>query len=128
MARKLFVKGKSGNPNGLCKDGTPPRKSARLKVQEILAMEDFSPFHEVIELYRTTKKERIKADILIELCSYIAPKLKHVEVSTDAENPFIINLQLNPGKKRLEAPNAAQLNQAVKDIGNEIIGDDDETS
>lgn len=124
MPRKLFVKGKSGNPKGV--QGVPPRTRARLKVQEILDMEDFSPFHEMIKLYRTTNKERVKADILTELCSYIAPKLKHVEVSTDTENPFIINLQLQPGKKRLPSPNAKQLDDAMQQITDEIIGDDDD--
>ena len=120
MARKLFVKGQSGNPSGLKKDGTPARKSARLKVQEILEMEDFSPFHEMINLFRETKKERVKADILIELCSYVAPKLKHVEVSSDETNPFIINLQLKPGKKKITEPDVKKLDAVMEGLHDEI--------
>jgi hypothetical protein len=121
MPRKPFVKGVSPNPGGKPKDGSPRRpngslKKQRLKVREILESMDFRPFEEMVLLYRTTSKERVKVDILIDLCSYIAPKLKHVEISGDNENPFIINLNLKPGEKRLE------LNQVVDEV---IDGDDE---
>jgi len=121
MPRKLFVKGQSGNVGGIPKDGSPrkppaSKKKARLKVQEILEMMDFSPFEEMIKLFRQTNKDRVKMDILIDLCSYIAPKLKHIEISGDQENPFIINLNLQPGKKRVD------FNQVVS---NEINDDDE---
>lgn len=121
MPRKLFVKGQSGNPGGVPK-GDAPRgqkasvKKARIKVKEILDEMGFEPFVEMVNLYRTTNKERVKAEILMDLCSYIAPKLKHVEITGDQENPFIINLNVNQNKKRLE------LNRVVDEV---IDGDDD---
>ena len=42
MPRKLFVKGQSGNPGGVPKNPKAPKKKARLKVQEILEMQDFT--------------------------------------------------------------------------------------
>lgn len=110
MPKKLFVKGQSGNPGGKIKNPNGSRKRARLKVQEILEMLDFKPFEEMVKLYRDEKtKPGQKVEILIDLCNYIAPKLKHVEISSDEENPFIINLNLQPGKKRLDfMPSARQ--------------------
>lgn len=108
MPRKPFVKGQSGNPGGIPKDGRPKNpsgtlKKQRLKVKEILDSMDFRPFEEMVMLYRNpTTKAGAKVDILTELCGYIAPKLKSVELTGDNENPFIINLNLQPGKKRLE--------------------------
>lgn len=102
----LFKKGQSGNPGGVPKN--PKKKKARLKVQEILDMMGFEPFEEMIKLFRQTNKDRVKAEILMDLCSYIAPKLKHIEISSDQENPFIINLNLQPGRKRLDFNQVAQ--------------------
>lgn len=117
MPRKLFVKGQSGNPGGVPKDPKNPKKKARLKVQEILAMLDFKPFEEMVKVYRDPNtKTRYKVEILTELCGYIAPKLKSVELTGDNENPFIINLNLQPGKKRLE------FSQVIEE---EIIEDDE---
>lgn len=119
MPKKLFVKGQSGNPSGKPKDPKSPKRKARIKVQEILDMLDFSPFEEMVKLYREDNtKPRVKVDILIELCSYIAPKLKHVEISSDDENPFIINLTTRSG-----LPRATQ-QQVVLDEINDDEDDD----
>jgi hypothetical protein len=99
----LFKKGQSGNPGGVPKNPKNPKRKARLKVQEILQMLDFKPFEEMVKIYRDPNtKTRYKVEILIDLCNYIAPKLKSVEFTSDNENPFVINLNLQPGKKRLE--------------------------
>ncbi len=119
MSKTLFVKGQSGNPKGSPKGGFPKRKKARLKVQEILDMLDFKPFEEMVNLIRTTKKDQVKADLLMDLCSYLAPKLKHVEISGDNENPFVINLQLQPGKKRLEF--SQMIENVIEDDDGELI-------
>lgn len=118
MPRKLFVKGQSGNPGGVPKNPKNPKRKARLKVQEILEMENFDPFREMIELFKKTPKDRVRVDILIELCGYIAPKMKHIEISADDENPFIINLNLKPGNKRVE------FNQ----VQDEVLNDENEES
>lgn len=103
MPKQLFVKGQSGNPGGVPKNPKNPKKKARLKVQEIMDMLDFKPFEEMISVYRDPKTAtKYKVEILIDLCSYIAPKLKHIEIASDNENPFVINLNLQPGKKRLD--------------------------
>lgn len=112
MPRKLFVKGQSGNPGGVPKNPKNPKKKARLKVQEILDMLDFKPFHEMVEMYRNPlTKPKYKVDLLIELAGYIAPKLKSVELTTDNENQFIINFNLQPRKK-----NPLVLDQTVHDV------------
>lgn len=99
---KGYVKGQSGNPSGKKKDGserTNYKKRARLKVQEILEMLDFKPFEEMVALYRNEDtKDTIKIEILTELCSYIAPKLKSVEVTGDADRPFNVILNMAPNK------------------------------
>jgi len=59
-------------------------------------MKEFNPFDEMIDLYNSTNRERIKLDILTELCGYIAPKLKSMEITPDKDNPFIINLNVTP--------------------------------
>lgn len=120
MPKILFQKGQSGNPSGLRK-GDTPRKKARLKVQDILRILDFKPFEEMVSMYRNPKtKDVLKVEILVELCSYIAPKLKHVEISSDNENPFIINLNLNPQKK----PKVTEiLAEPVREIINNIEED-----
>jgi len=92
------VKGQSGNPAGSMK-----KYRIRAKVSEILETLNFDPFIEAVKLFRETKRDQIKCDILIDLCNYIAPKLKHVEVSSDNENPFVINLNLAPRKKGNES-------------------------
>ncbi len=94
--KHLFAKGVSGNPGGKPNPGKS-KKKARLKVQEILDMMDFKPFEEMVNMYRDkATKTRYKVEILIELCNYIAPKLKNVEVSGDKSNPFIININVKP--------------------------------
>lgn len=113
--KHLFQKGVCPNPGGKPKPGRN-KKRARLKVQEILEMLDFKPFEEMVKLYRSTNKDRVKAEILMDLCSYIAPKLKHVEISGDNENPFVINLNVGTGKKKLE------FNQVI----DQVIDDDDD--
>lgn len=114
--KHLFPKGVSGNPGGKPKPGHS-KKKARLKVQEILDMMDFKPFEEMVRMYRDkATKTRYKVDILIELCNYIAPKLKNVEVSGDRENPFIININVKP----------KQQNPALLPLANEIIDEDEQ--
>lgn len=90
-----FVKGQSGNPAGSMK-----KYRIRAKVSEILETLNFDPFIEAVKLFRETKKDQIKCDILIDLCNYIAPKLKHIEVSSDNENPFVLNLNISPRKNK----------------------------
>lgn len=99
----------------------PSLKSrARMKAREILEMHDFSPFEEMINLYRSTHKERIKVDILTELCSYIAPKLKSIELSGENDKAFVINFNLTPGQKRDAVPVAATPVTVIEhDNGNE---------
>lgn len=126
MPRQLFKKGVSGNPGGV-PNPNKSKKKARLKVQEILEMLDFKPFEEMIKLYRAeTTKTRQKVDILIDLCSYIAPKLKHVELSGDMENPFVINLSIDRKNKSHQATAQNNLLESTKELIGEIIDDDND--
>jgi len=116
---KWFKKGQSGN---LHPPGSPtPKSRARLKVLEILEMYDFNPFEKMISLYESTNKDRIKVDILTELCGYLAPKLKSMELSGDKENPFIINLNITPGQPRQQPVQV--IDQAMQEL---ISADDDD--
>lgn len=92
----MYKKGHSGNPAGRPKGAVTKLSIARLKVIELYEQQNFNPFLELINLYRNAKRENIKLQALIELCSYAAPKLKHVEMAQDTENPFVINLNMSP--------------------------------
>ncbi len=41
-------------------------------------------------------------DLIIDLCSYVAPKLRSVEITQESENPFSITLNLSPKKKEVK--------------------------
>ena len=75
-------------------------KEIRFKVTEILEENNFDPFYELIEIARHAKSEKVRCDALMDLCSYVAPKLKHIEISADDKNPFVININLVPSKQR----------------------------
>jgi len=101
MAR--FVKGQSGNPKGMPK-GTPMKgNKVRVTAKEILDGLGFEPFREAVELFRSTKKERIKCDLIIDLCNYVAPKLRAIEITQEKDSPFTITLNLAPKKKEKDA-------------------------
>jgi hypothetical protein len=92
MAR--YLSGESGNKRGRPKGSTTT--IMRIKVAEVLRKMDFNPFIEAVNLFRETKSDKVKATLIVELCSYIAPKLKQIEMLSENENPFIISLNIAP--------------------------------
>lgn len=91
-----FVKGQSGNPKGKPKGAKNLVKP--LDVADILRKELFNPFIELVDLARNAKSEKVRCEATIELCSYVAPKLKQVEFVGDSQAPFVISLNMAGGK------------------------------
>ena len=93
MSKNTFEVG-----NKFSKGRKPGAISPRKKVQEILASMNYEPFEELVKIARTAKSEKVRCDAAIELCNYVAPKLKSVELTGDNTSPFIITLNMSPQK------------------------------
>lgn len=97
MPAPLFQPGQSGNPSG--RKGKAKHRS---DVAKTLQNESFCPFKELIKIFKeeeTTRREKIT--ICVELASYIAPKLRSVEVKNDPNNSFAFYMNFDPNKKLL---------------------------
>lgn len=58
---------------------------------------DFNPCLELIKLARNGANDRIRLDATIELASYVAPKLKAIELTTpDDGKGFTFTMNFNP--------------------------------
>lgn len=111
-----FVKGQSGNPAGSKKGRIIKGCKVRTTAKEILEGLGFEPFKEAVELYRSTKKERIKADLVIDMCNYVAPKLRAIEFKNDSEQPFVVTLNLAPKSK-----DGAKVMAATAEFSKEVV-------
>jgi hypothetical protein len=95
-----FQKGKSGNPAGRPKD----THRIRFDVAEICKKNGCNPFEILAQIAAATidippeqKKyltARIRMEAAAELAQYLAPKLKAVELSADADNPVQVTINL----------------------------------
>ncbi len=103
-----FQKGQSGNLQG-----RPPgegKAKYRFDVGKILSelkyvdrngeeKVGFNPFVELVQLAISSKSDHVRCTALAELTSYVAAKLKSVELTGDSENPFSITLNLGGNQK-----------------------------
>jgi|ERR1700692_1422210 len=96
MPRHQFKKGEVRNPNGRPK-GSKNHKG--FDVTQILKDLKYCPFTHLYKMATDetwSKRERTQA--AIELCTYVAPKLKSVELSASQKEN--IHLMLNCGKEK----------------------------
>lgn len=86
-----FKSGMSGNPRGR------PRGSQtkfRFDVTQILKEAGCNPFQILADIAMGSESVHARKDAAAELCSYVAPKLKHIEHAADSTNPFTITLNM----------------------------------
>ena len=100
-----FEKGVSGNPETQFKSlarkrGRPPRRRWRTYIQDLFERaeteEGFCPFTELKKIaqnYNETTSDRIKA--LIEICNYLAPKVRAVDGADTDKRALNLNISLN---------------------------------
>lgn len=101
MPRALFKPGQSGNPKGRVKGSK--NKVQRLKVAEILESMNYEPFAELVNIARNARSEKVRCDAAIELCNYVAPKMRQIEFTQDSDAPFIISLNMSPKTKQTDS-------------------------
>jgi hypothetical protein len=106
LKRVGFKKGVSGNPLGR------PKKE-KLDVRSILknilithrdgtVTRGFDPFTKLAILAATSRSEKVQCEAASELASYIAPKLKSVEVTGEAARPLMIHFDMGSKDKNYE--------------------------
>jgi uncharacterized protein DUF5681 len=86
-----FKPGQSGNPNGRPK-GSPNK--FKFDVTQILKDAGCNPFQILADIAMGNESAHARTNAATELCSYVAPKLKHIEHAADSESPFTITLNL----------------------------------
>ena len=75
----LFQKGQVNNPKGRPKGS---KDKINYNVGSICKSFNFNPFEQLIKLAQTGK-DRIKLEASAELASYLAPKLRSIEVTAE---------------------------------------------
>jgi hypothetical protein len=91
-----WKKGVSPNPNGRPK-GSKNKNTYAYKVGEILGELGYCPFTHLYQMATDetwSKRERTQA--AVELCSYVAPKLKSIEIKGEDLSNFNVTLNLTP--------------------------------
>lgn len=87
------------------------------KVANILEKQGINPLAEMAKMVQDPNvSDRVKADILKELGSYLYPKRKAIEVSGDQESPVQFQLVLTPnqkGQQQKQVNSGEKSNQAI---------------
>jgi hypothetical protein len=106
MPKQLFKPGQSGNPQGR-RPGSKNKKSYLSEVVEICEVNGVNPFEILAQIAAGTlekpdgNRETINAclrkEAAAELCQYLAPKLKAVEISNDPQNPIQVYMNFGNG-------------------------------
>lgn len=86
-----WPKGKPRPEGAGRKKGTLNRQTVAL--EEICEKHKINPFEAMIKLALTTDKDELRFNALKELCQYLYPKRKAVEVSNSSEEGFKIILE-----------------------------------
>ena len=86
-----WPKGKTRPEGSGRKKGTLNVKTAAL--EEICQKHNIHPFEAMVKLALTTDKDDLRFNALKELCQYLYPKRKAVEVSNASEEGFKIILE-----------------------------------
>jgi hypothetical protein len=101
MAKHLFQPGQSGNPAGRRK-GSKDKRHYKAEVWEACEKVGVDPFVvlaqiaagilETPEGVREKINAYLRKEAAAELCQYLKPKLKAIELSSDAENPVQVTM------------------------------------
>lgn len=99
MARPgQFQVGDRGNPKGRPKGA---KTKFRVDVMKILEEKKCNPFEILVDLAMNSKGKIVRLKAATELCSYIAPKLKHIEHAGDKDQPLSIVLNMMSKSQQL---------------------------
>jgi hypothetical protein len=111
MPRVLFQPGQSGNPAGR-KKGSKNKNDYKKQVWEVCEAVGIDPF-EVLALIAAGKLEKIdgtpekitaylRKEAASELCQYLKPKLKAIEISSDDGKALNFYFNTAPGQENEE--------------------------
>jgi hypothetical protein len=90
-----FKPGQSGNPKGRPKGVVINRRNMAYDTLKKLG---FDPFAKLVEIALTAKSEFVRFSATSELASYLAPKMRSIEIKSDAESPVVFAFNLGNGE------------------------------
>lgn len=99
MPKTYFKPGNCMNPTGRPKGAT---NKVKYDVAAILEANKFNPVTELINLAKSTEKESVKMNCCTELLSYVAAKLKSLEITSDQEKETF-QMYMSFGKQQEES-------------------------
>ena len=91
----MFKKGQSGNPSGRPKGIISKKTKFKYDVANIAQIKGCNPFEILADLAMNSPKERMRYDAAKELCSYLAPKLKSMQLQNESSAPVQVMLSMD---------------------------------